>query len=255
MTAALQLADIAVRFGGVQAVDGVSLVIEAGQFVGLIGPNGAGKTTLIRIVAGAVRPDRGRVLLSDADITDTPTASRIRKGMALTHQMVRPFREMTALDNVALAAGYLRTRSPLHAILHVSQRRERERAADILVRVGLDGVGRKLAGSLPLGQMKRLEVARALAVNPKIILFDEPLAGLNQAEASKQMETIAAVHSQGITVVLVEHNLEEVMRNCRRLIVLNEGRVIADGAPQEVMGDRAVQQAYVGGGREGHARH
>lgn len=121
MIAALQLTDIAVRFGGVQAVDGVSLVIEAGQFVGLIGPNGAGKTTLIRIVAGALRADRGRVLLGGTDITDMRTASRIRKGMALTHQMVRPFREMTALDNVALAAGYLRTSSPLRAILHVRQ--------------------------------------------------------------------------------------------------------------------------------------
>jgi branched-chain amino acid transport system ATP-binding protein len=143
----------------------------------------------------------------------------------------------------------------LRAILHVRQNRERERAADIMVQVGLGGVGSKLAGSLPLGQMKRLEVARALAVDPKIILFDEPLAGLNQAEAAKQMETIAAVHAQGITVVLVEHNLEEVMRSCRRLIVLNEGRVIADGVPQDVMADRAVQQAYVGGGREVHARH
>jgi branched-chain amino acid transport system ATP-binding protein len=255
MIAALELADIAVRFGGVQAVDGVSLVVEAGQFVGLIGPNGAGKTTLIRIVAGAVRADRGRVLLGGTDITDMATASRIRKGMALTHQIVRPFREMTALDNVALAAGYLRTSSPLHAILHVRQNRELERAADILVRVGLGGVGSKPAGSLPLGQMKRLEVARALAVDPKIILFDEPLAGLNQAEAAEQMETIATVHAQGITVVLVEHNLEEVMRSCRRLVVLNEGRVIADGAPQGVMADRAVQQAYVGGGRKVHARH
>jgi branched-chain amino acid transport system ATP-binding protein len=124
-----------------------------------------------------------------------------------------------------------------------------------MVQVGLGGVGSKLAGSLPLGQMKRLEVARALAVDPKIILFDEPLAGLNQAEAAKQMETIAAVHAQGVTVVLVEHNLEEVMRSCRRLIVLYEGRVIADGVPQDVMADRAVQQAYVGGGREVHARH
>ena len=230
-------------------------MIEARQFVGLIGPNGAGKTTLIRIVAGAVRADRGRVLLGGTDITDMRTASRIRKGMALTHQMVRPFHEMTVLDNVALAAGYLRTSSPLRAILHIRQNRERERAAAILVRVGLGAVGSKRAGSLPLGQMKRLEVARALAVDPKIILFDEPLAGLNQAEAAKQMETIAAVHAQGITVVLVEHNLEEVMRSCRRLIVLNEGRVIADGAPQDVMADPAVQQAYVGGGREAHARH
>ena len=255
MIAALALEDLAVRFGGVRAVDGVSLSIVPGEFVGLIGPNGAGKTTLIRIVAGAVRPDRGRVLLAGTDVTRNATASRVRRGLALTHQIVRPFREMTALDNVVLAAGYRRTANPLRAALSVDRRREVERAAEILVRVGLAGTEGKLAGSLPLGQMKRLEAARALAVDPQIILFDEPLAGLNQAEAARQMETIGAVNAQGITVVLVEHNLEEVMRSCRRLIVLNDGRVIADGAPLDVMADAAVHEAYVGSGTTRHARH
>ena len=115
-------------------------------------------------------------------------------------------------------------------------------------RSGLAGTERKLAGALPLGQMKRLEVARALAVEPRVILLDEPLAGLNHAEASKQVETIAEVHARGITVVLVEHNLEEVMRICRRLIVLNNGRVIGDGEPRAVMADPVVHDAYVGGG-------
>jgi branched-chain amino acid transport system ATP-binding protein len=254
MIAALQLEDLAVRFGGVRAVDGVTVSIAPGEFVGLIGPNGAGKTTLIRIVAGAVTPDRGRVVLAGSDITRASTASRVRKGLALTHQMVRPFREMTVLDNVVLAAGYHRTASPLRAALNISRGRERERAADILARVGLSGTEGKLAGSLPLGQMKRLEAARALALDPQIVLFDEPLAGLNQAEAAKQVETIAAVNAQGITVVLVEHNLEEVMRSCRRLIVLNDGRVIGDGVPQQVMADVVVREAYVGGGMS-HARH
>jgi branched-chain amino acid transport system ATP-binding protein len=168
---------------------------------------------------------------------------------------VRPFREMTVLDNVTLAAGYRRTANPLMAALHVDRKRERGRAGEILVRVGLSGNEDKLAGSLPLGQMKRLEVARALAVDPQIVLFDEPLAGLNQTEASRQMETIVAVNAQGITVVLVEHNLEEVMRSCRRLIVLNDGRVIGDGAPQEVMGNAVVREAYVGSRSGSHARH
>lgn len=253
MSAALVLDDVAIRFGGVQAVDGVSLAIDQGDFVGLIGPNGAGKTTLIRIIAGLLRPDRGRVRFSDIDVTGDATAARVRRGLALTHQIVRPFREMTVLDNVVLGAGYRHTSNPLRAMLHVNRRREKERAAHILGQVGLAGTESKLAGSLPLGQMKRLEVARALAVDPRVILLDEPLAGLNHTEASKQVETIGKVHAQGITVVLIEHNLEEVMRICRRLIVLNNGRVIGDGKPREVMADPVVHDAYVGDGMVTHA--
>ena len=253
MSAALQLDDVAIRFGGVQAVDGVSFAVEQGDFVGLIGPNGAGKTTLIRIVAGMLHPDRGRVRLSGIDVTEEGTAARVRAGLALTHQIVRPFRQMTVLDNVVLGAGYRRTASPFRALLHVDRRHENARAAEILAQVGLGGAEKKLAGALPLGQMKRLEVARALAVDPKVILLDEPLAGLNHAEAAKQVETIAEVHARGITVVLVEHNLEEVMRICRRLIVLNNGQVIGDGEPREVMADPVVHDAYVGGGMVSHA--
>jgi branched-chain amino acid transport system ATP-binding protein len=255
MMAALELDDVAIRFGGVQAIDGVSLVVAQGDFVGLIGPNGAGKTTLIRIVAGMLRPDRGRVVLAGLDVTADATASRVRKVLALTHQIVRPFREMSVLDNVVLAAGYRLTSSPLRAALHVDRRRESERAAEILIRVWLAGAEAKLAGALPLGQMKRLEVARALAGDPHLILLDEPLAGLNQTEAAQQVETIASVNAQGITVVLVEHNLEEVMRSCRRLVVLNDGRVIGDGAPRSVMDDPVVHEAYVGSGANAHAEN
>ena len=253
MNAALELDDVAIRFGGVQAVGGVSFAVEAGDFVGLIGPNGAGKTTLIRIIAGLIDPDRGKVRLGGVDVTDDATAARVRRGLALTHQIVRPFRQMTVLDNVVLAAGYRRTSSPFRAMLHADRRRESERAAHILALVGLGGSESKLAGSLPLGHMKRLEVARALAVDPKVILLDEPLAGLNQTEAGKQAETISEVHQRGITVLLVEHNLEEVMRICRRLIVLNNGLVIGDGEPRSVMADPVVHDAYVGGGMAMHA--
>lgn len=254
MSAALALDDVAIRFGGVQAVAGVSLAVEEGDLVGLIGPNGAGKTTLIKIVSGLLRPDRGRVLLSGEDVTNQPTAARVRSGLALTHQIVRPFREMTVLDNVALGAGFRNTSNPLRALLRLDRTREDARAAEILAQVGLAGVEHKLAGSLPLGQMKRLEVARALAVEPSVILLDEPLAGLNHAEAAKQVETIADVHRRGITVVLVEHNLEEVMRICRRLIVLNNGAVIGDGEPVAVMANPVVHEAYVGGGMAKHAQ-
>ena len=250
MIAALELDAIAIRFGGVRALAGVTLAIEKGDFVGLIGPNGAGKTTLFRIVAGVLRPDRGRIVLAGSDVTGAATATRVRKGLALTHQIARPFRAMTVLDNVVLAAGYRRTSSPLGALLHVERRRESERAAHILARVGLAGSEGKLAGTLPLGQAKRLEVARALAVDPTILLLDEPLAGLNHVEAQAQMHTIAAVNAQRITVVLVEHNLEAVMRGCRRLVVLDNGRVIGDGPPREVMADAIVREAYLGRGGE-----
>ncbi len=192
-------------------------------------------------------------MLAGNEVTGDLTATRVRRGLALTHQIVRPFREMTVLDNVVLAAGYRRTLDPFRALLHVDRKSESERAERIISQVGLAGVERKVAGALPLGQMKRLEVARALAVEPKVILLDEPLAGLNYAEATKQVETISEVHKSGITVILVEHNLEEVMRICRRLIVLNNGQVIGDGEPRAVMADPVVHDAYVGGGMVTHA--
>jgi len=253
VSAALRLERVAIHFGGVLAVNDVSLEISTGEFVGLIGPNGAGKTTIVRIVAGMLRPDRGRVFLGEDDVTDLPTQKRVRLGLALTHQIVRPFREMTALDNVVLAAGYKNTSSPFQALSSVKRRAETERAVEILARVGLAGAERKLAGALPLGQLKRLEVARALALDPKIILLDEPLAGLNHAEASKQIDAILKVHASGVTIALVEHNLEEVLRVCRRLIVLNNGAIIADGPPAGVMADPAVGEAYVGAGSDRHA--
>ncbi|WP_022721248.1 ABC transporter ATP-binding protein [Rhodopseudomonas sp. B29] len=248
MTAALRLDDVAIRFGGVQAVGGVSFAVEQGDFVGLIGPNGAGKTTLIRIIAGLLRPDRGRVTLGDVDVTREGTAARVRRGLSLTHQIVRPFREMTVLDNVVLGAGHRHTSSPFRALAHLSRSDEAERAAAILARVGLGGTETKLAASLPLGQMKRLEVARALAVDPKVILLDEPLAGLNHTEAAAQVETIVELQRGGVTVILVEHNLEQVMRVCRRLVVLNNGLLIGDGDPHAVMADPVVHDAYVGSG-------
>ena len=253
MSAALRLERLVIHFGGVLAVNDVSLEISTGEFVGLIGPNGAGKTTLVRIVAGMLRPNRGRVFLGDHDVTDLPTQARVRLGLALTHQLVRPFREMTALDNVVLAAGHRRTSSPLYALSQVGRRAETERAADILARVGLAGAERKFAGALPLGLLKRLEVARALALDPKIILLDEPLAGLNHAEASKQIDTILEVNASGVTIALVEHNLEEVLRVCRRLVVLDNGAIIADGSPAEVMADPVVREAYIGAGTNQHA--
>ena len=253
MTVVLALESISIRFGGVQALQRASLAVNQGEFVGLIGPNGAGKTTLLRIVAGILRADSGRVILRGADMTGDATATRVRKGLALTHQIVRPFRSMTVLDNVVLAAGYRRTSDPWHALTHVDRAAEVERAIAILAKVGLAGSERKRAAALPLGQLKRLELARALALDPSVLLLDEPLAGLNHTEASQQADTIAAVNAEGTTVVLVEHNLEQVVRVCRRIAVLNAGEVVSDGKPSQVMADPIVREAYVGDGMVAHA--
>jgi branched-chain amino acid transport system ATP-binding protein len=248
MTAALEIDAVAIRFGGVQAVAGVSCKVARGELVGLIGPNGAGKTTLLRIVAGVLTPDAGRVAISGTDVTRLPTALRIRKGLAITHQIVRPFRSMSVLENVMLAAGHRLTANPFCALVRYRRAAEEARARAILANIGLSGMEHKPVGALPLGQLKRLEVARALAVEPILMLLDEPLAGLNHSEAAQQVDVIAAINEEGITIVLVEHNLAEVVRVCRRLLVLDQGRIIADGAPKEVMADDAVREAYLGKG-------
>jgi branched-chain amino acid transport system ATP-binding protein len=251
MTAMLEMDAIAVRFGGIQAVDGVNCAVARGEFAGLIGPNGAGKTTLIRIVAGVLPPDSGRILFSGHDVTHLPTERRIRNGLAMTHQIVRPFRSMTVIENVALAAGHRLIANPLQALLHSDRSKAEALACEVLTIVGLSGSEYKPVSALPLGQLKRLELARALATDPKLMLLDEPLAGLNRNEAAAQADVIAAINARGVTIVLVEHNLAEVVRVCVRLIVLDQGRIIADGPPDAVTADAAVREAYLGTG----ARH
>jgi branched-chain amino acid transport system ATP-binding protein len=245
-TATLEVKEVSIRFGGVQALADVSFSVNKGELVGLIGPNGAGKTTLLKVIAGVLMPDKGRILLGGADVTRLPTSLRVRKGLALTHQIVRPFRSMSVLDNATLAAGHRFTVNPLSALLHWRRGAEDARASAILARVGLAGLERQPVSGLPLGHLKRLEVARALAVEPTLVILDEPLAGLNHQEAQRQADTIAALNNDGITTILIEHNLGEVLRVCKRLIVLDGGRVIADGAPAAVIADEAVREAYIG---------
>lgn len=253
MTALLSVEGIGIRFGGVQAVDDVSFALETGDLVGLIGPNGAGKTTALRLITGVLRPDSGRVLLAGRDVTRLPTHARVRRGIALTHQIVRPFRSMSVLDNVALAAGLARTRRALGALVGFGREKEKSDAGAALARVGLAGLEEAATATLPLGRLKRLEVARALALRPKVLLLDEPLAGLNQQEATELADVILALNREGMTVVLVEHNLSEVLRVSRRLIVLDGGHVIGDGPTERVMAMPAVREAYVGARGEGDA--
>ena len=246
----LRVDNITVQFGGLKAVDGVSFEVHKGELLGLIGPNGAGKTTMMRTITGVVRATAGHILLRGEDITSQPIHRRIRKHMALSQQLVRPLRQITVAENVALAAGTQLTRSPLRALMHVSQKAQLDIAHELLERVGILGYADQLPGTLPLGVLKRLEVARALATAPELLLLDEPLAGLNSQEAKALADTIRDINRQGITVILIEHNLGEVMRICQRLVVLDNGRLIGQGDPQAVMSDPQVRTAYLGGAQD-----
>jgi branched-chain amino acid transport system ATP-binding protein len=246
MSVLAQIDDLHINFGGVAAANGVSFTVERGELLALIGPNGAGKTTALRMVAGVLRPDRGRVVFDDQDVTVLPAHARVRLGLGFTHQIVRPFYGFSTIENVMLAAGHDRTASPWRAITGRSRVAARDKARGVLDRFGLGAQAQQSPRALPLGQRKRLEVARAIALDPKLLLLDEPLAGLSSAEATMMADLIRTLPGQGITVVLVEHNLGEVLRVADRLVVLDAGKVMAQGAPTEVMARDDVRQAYTG---------
>lgn len=237
---------LAISFGGVRAVDGVSLAVAQGELVGLIGPNGAGKTTLLRLLTGVFMPEAGRVRFAGRDITRMPIHRRAQLGFALTHQIVRPFREMTLLENVMVAAALEITVRPWRALASVDARAARDRAMQLLEALGIADAAGKPARSVPLGYLKRMQVARALALRPKLLMLDEPLAGLNYTEAARFADLIVELNAGGITVVLVEHNLGEVTRIAQRLLVLHNGSILAEGEPRAVMARQDVRDAYLG---------
>ena len=245
----LQVSNITVRFGGLKAIDDVSFDLYQGELLGLIGPNGAGKTTMLRSITGVVRAQEGSVKLDGQPLDGLPIERRIRRGLALSQQLVKPLRHLSLRENVALAAGSAKTASPLGSLLHLSQTDELARADELLQSVGITERAEQLPGTQPLGVLKRLEMARALALQPRVLLLDEPLAGLNSKEAHALAETIADINRRGVTIVLIEHNLGEVMRICQRLVVLDNGRKIGDGEPRAVMSDPVVRAAYLGNDR------
>lgn len=249
MNALLEIDDVCVHYDGVRAVDGVSLRVQRGEIVGLIGPNGAGKTTLLKVVIGIQIPETGSVRFDGRDLSSLPVHVRVRLGLAVSQQFVRPFASMTVLENVMLASGYAKTLSPWSALFNTGQAHERYRAAELLALVGISEALDVRPQDLPLAYLKRMELARTLALDPKLLLLDEPLAGLNQGEARNLANTVVDLNKKGVTVVLIEHNLSEVLRICPRVVVLDNGRVISDGTPDMVISDRQVRTAYLGEGQ------
>ena len=246
--AVLKIDGVGVRFGGINALQKVSFDVHRGELVGLIGPNGAGKTTMLKTISGQIAPTEGSVWLEGRNLVGLRSARRSRLGLAISHQIVRPFRNMNVLDNVALAVGKACTASPFRAIMRVSRVEARGEAMRLLDKVGIAAVAGQMPATQPLGILKRLEVARALAMEPSILMLDEPLAGLNHTEANRLAETIKEVNDSGTTIILIEHNLGEAQRICERFVVLDNGRKVADGAVRDVMADEGVITAYLGEG-------
>ncbi len=242
---------LSVAFGGVRAVDGVSIAIDEGLVFSIIGPNGAGKTTLFNLISGLYVPQDGSVSLQGEDVTGLPPEQLARRGLSRTFQNLQIFFRMTALENVMVgchrheAAGILPSLFHLPAIGR-QNRHTCEAAARALDRVDLSSAAESSAGSLSFGDLKRLEIARALATKPKILLLDEPAAGCNPVETEEIANIIRGIADDGVTVVLVEHDMRLVMRISDRIHVLANGRTLAEGTAAQVRADPAVIKAYLG---------
>src|SRR5258706_13406664 len=248
----LRIDGVAKQFGGVTAVDDVSIEVRRGEILSIIGPNGAGKTSLLNMVSGFYRPDRGRIVFEGEDITELPPSRVAERGIARTFQNIALFRGMTVLDNLMLGR-HVRMRAGVFASFvfwGLAQREEiahREKVEDLIEFLKLEDLRKQPTGALSYGLQKRVELGRALAAEPKLLLLDEPMAGMNQEEKEDMARYVLDVNEErGTTIVLIEHDMGVVMDISRRVVVLDRGRVIAEGEPRSVQADPAGIRAYLG---------
>ena len=225
------------RFGSLKVIDDLSFALAEGEALGVLGPNGAGKSTLFNLITGDLRPDAGRVVYRDADVTGLAPSERCRRGIGRSYQIPHPFANMTVFENVLAGAAF------------GAGRREAEcydRCVDLLGRTHLLGKANQPAGTLTLLERKRLEMARALATDPKVLLLDEIAGGLTDSECQELIATVRAVHASGVSIVWIEHIVHALIAVVSRLVVIDFGHMLAEGAPQAVMDNPAVQQVYMG---------
>ena len=249
--ALLEVSNLGIAFGGLQAVSQLDLKIEKGHLYGLIGPNGAGKTTVFNMLTGVYKPTEGNIVLDGNDITGATPEAISKAGIARTFQNIRLFNDMTVLDNVKVGLHNQVVYGMWTGILRLPSFREKEhemdrRAMKLLKIFDLDAEANYKASQLPYGKQRKLEIARALATNPKLLLLDEPAAGMNESETETLRLTIGELKRQGYTVLLIEHDMKFVMNICERIYVLDNGRLIGSGTPSEVKANPAVVEAYLG---------
>ena len=248
----LDVRNLGIDFGGLTAVDGFNITIGPTEISGLIGPNGAGKTTIFNLLTGVYQPTRGSVLINGIDTKGMPTHKVNRLGIARTFQNIRLFAEMTALENVKVGMHNEIKCSFLSSLLHLpgyhrAEKKADQKAMELLEFMGLADVAHVKAGSLPYGVQRRLEIVRALASNPSIILLDEPAAGMNPSETTELMHQIRRIRDTfQIAIFLIEHDMNLVMNVCEAIAVVNYGRIIAKGTPEEIRENPAVIEAYLG---------